>query len=255
MTNRYSREPNLMGYYFLQYHQAFKVLEQLRLSALVGKRQKLDDSLVQIARREMTAVAKGFDKIAYPVAQDLNYFALQNQNSRVILLIGGTFLGAENKESTIGFDLGNDPWRIFKRDPVDSIDTRVTVEKAEEFLESQSDMLKANNFAAFQIKSGRFFYLSNSALSRFESADGVDFVSLIPLLSYTPHVGITAVEKPSYRVYKESVPVPFFSYRLKKSSEPKLRKKLSYKTIDEEEMIHDWLAYRIVVETEQEARE
>jgi len=242
-----------MGYYFPQYNPAYRVIEQIRLSFLGLKRQKIDEDLVSRAAREISRMATNLDRSAYHIAQDINHSLFGDSNTRVVLLTSGTLLGETNLDAVVGSDLGNNPWRLFKSDSPESIDSRIASEKAHDFLSEKSNELISVDLSAFKLKSGRFFYFSDSQISKFLDNGEIDMVQLLPLLTFTPHVGLESVDVPIHRKYVEMLPAPFFSYRLKKSLQPKLSKILTYATIKDKEVIHDWLAYRIVAETEEKA--
>ena len=259
MVNRYKKDakaPNLMCYYFDDGGKVSGIIEQMRSGYIKGKTPKFEHSLIKAAQREITSVRSVLDKSTYPFAQDLNYHIFGDMKKRVILLVGGTFYGRENIESTLGFDLGSEPWKLFKgHNSNESIDSHITIEKTDEFLKNERDYLRSQNLDAFLIKASGFFYLNDPNTSKFEKNGEIDMYSLIPMLTHPKHVVTTPVNVPSSSEYKNSLDTPFVSYRLKKSLKGKLLKMLEKKNISDEDVIHDWAAHRIVVASEEEAKQ
>jgi hypothetical protein len=224
-----------------------------------GNGRRLDERLLKAAQSHVNTERSSHDRLAYPLAQDFGYETFgDTQKRRVILVATGALLGQNTRpvRSSLGIDLGYDPWSIFQpRHSRETIDSIVTEESVRKFLDDNFDVLRQRNLLGFAIRESRFFYFGRGMVEEFERGGVVDMVSLIPLLTYTPNVFVHPVQVPEQEGYSKLLPVPFMSHRLKTSLVDKLEKRLSEGPSGKAgSPIYDWLGFRVVVENELEAR-
>ena len=257
MGSQNYKEPNLMQYYFEKKSDIYKIMQEIRKGCLIGNMPKFDPHLIKSAKKQVDYTRAAIDKSTYQFAQDLNYYIFGGlKRKRVVLFVEGTFYGNENIESVIGIDLGNNPYQLFaKQNSSETIDKHITDTKTKEFLTEHKEGLLEKQLRYFEIKSSRFFYFDEEDLSKFFKDEDLDMVALTPLVIETKgFVADNAVKVPVKTYYQEHSP-KFISYRLKTSLQQKLNRKLAKNEIDENDIISDWVAHRILVANEGEARD
>ncbi|MDP6641891.1 MAG: hypothetical protein QGF74_00725 [Candidatus Nanoarchaeia archaeon] len=266
------KELNLMSNYFNKNSATFQIVEQMRQEMLTGKRVKILEDIIEKAKIEVHLKRREIDESTYGFAYDLNNKIFGGFiERRVIMLISGVFSGdkeglkhsGKNLPCIIPIDLGTNPHPLFKGQGMyPTIDTKVTHESTLKFLEENRRSLRQDGVGSFAIDSSKFFYFNEKEISRrFKKKRGeIDMRNLIPVINeLPPYLFIDGMfvrtEKliPSARSYEKKA-VGFVSYRLKQSETQKLVHKLTFPEgrIDEKERLSDWVAHRIVFETEEE---
>lgn len=263
MSKKYDREntePHLLERYFPPHTSAHRAIGLVRWDLLRGKPPILDPRLINAAQAEIKAQMDVFNQYAPTAAHDLADYVLDGKKSSGVLVETGTFGGPqqENLESVVGSHLPN-PWGLFRRDPrlATTRDTQIAIAHMEKYLEQHRSELRGLGYDIFWLKSSGFFYFDRNDLLRFAVGDGIDMLALVPLLgaiSTNPNYGgLIELGIPDREAYQESVPVPIVSYRLKRSLEAKLYKRLVLETVYPKRVVKDWIAYRVVAPTEEEA--
>ena len=251
---RYANEHNLMELYFSPDSATYKVIGIVRDGFRKGICRTINPNLIQIASSEVQTKRKELDKSTYPFAQDLSMEFYREGAIRVVMLIEGTLVGSERSiDSVIGADLGKNPHRFFKDDAhvSDTIDAHVTTEQVMAYLRHNQEALSNQGFTHYLVDRSRVFYLRSEDVKRFLDSNELNFEQLVPFLLPTRgYVGLVPVENPTIKEYKKAAPA-FIAYRLKGTVMQKLLKRLGEK---HPEPIKDWVAHRIVTDSEGEAR-
>ena len=274
MPKNYSAEPNILRHYFHPDSAMYLIAEALRRGFVNKDTKPVDDignALIESAKAEVGLVHKSLDESSFTFAQDFNKYLFQTDNIndiRVIMLVEGKFHGNDVIKRIIPFDLGSNPYTLFKGVPSDTtIDDEVTLSKVHNYFLQHGDFALGKGYTKFEVEKSRFFYLKDEDLLRlrFYKEDGsLDLIRLVPLVSSTNgYVALNKVETPTLEDYMASAPL-HSSQRLKHSLAIKTLKKSRQSkllnlvlnpngTIISDDSITDWRGFRHIVPREEDA--
>jgi hypothetical protein len=244
-------EPNLVGHYFNPDNKVYDLVARLMEGAIEGNVPRFRGITLSEAEKEVRKKRSELDASTFPFARDVSHIFWKGNERRVLLLTSGTFYGSSNLDTMLGFDLGTNPWRLFEKHARgETIDQRVSLDRVRDYLSGNLDEITSLGYRGIDITGSFFFYLPEIGLGAFRKKDGeIDMSRLIPMLIFTENVGLDSAKVPSQKEYV-AAPMPFTSYRLKASLAAKINKRLA-----QGDLIRDWASHRIVVATEDEARE
>lgn len=258
------KEYNIMALYDVTSLQ--KIVEALRLGFLNKEMPKINDGLVKRARGEVQRLNSAYDAAMYGFAQALYRHAfLHGTGGRnvdgSILGISGSIEGKNNIEHTVlAFDLGPNPWEVYKGQNLQrgkTLDTVLVEDKANLWLMDHLDEL--HGFNQLKVERSRIFFPFfgelNSKSDIFFTSEGLNLDTLVPYLMWTGgYVGHTPVTgKYPTRADFEKMAPQSISYRLKNSLRPRLAQLVvSERGLfqDLKETLADWAAIRVILEKE-----
>lgn len=248
VSGQLDQEVNPVEYYFAPNTHTYRWIRKIREDFLSGRLANIDPDLIKIVQREVSSARKKIDASTYQAGQDLGHEFL-GKDTRVLMLVEGTFGGKESIKSIIPVDLGMNPHRLFEdyTSRGTTIDDTVTNWGTDKYLtEHKGDILSAGH-TYFVIEKSFFYYVQQGDLVEgdfLEPNGKANMEKLAPYLKPTRHVGIAPVELPSESDYRDNAPL-CFSYRLKQTV---LRKLIRNLFSTSPERLKDWRAYRRVVE-------
>ena len=251
---------NLMGLYFPNGSPIYEIMAQMREALIEERIKSIPYSQIRSAQQEIKEARQKIDGSTPEFAQDLNKLVFSDRAVRAILIAKGDFQGDSNVEGVVlAVDLGTNPWPLYQDHfGYETIDAKVTVDGAREYLQGHRQKLKARGIRALNVSQSGFFYFEDGQLKS-NFGDGTGGISLEALIPYVVDtnglVGLEQASKPNERDYRARA-VPFVSYRQKgaKSLLDKAIRKLCQRTpfADEGDVIADWGGHRICAATEGE---
>lgn len=252
---------NLMGLYFPMGSSTYEIMAQMRKALIEERIMSIPYSQIRNAQQEIKEARQKTDGSTPEFAQDLNKLVFLDRTVRAILIAKGDFQGDSNVEGIVlAVDLGTNPWPLYQNHfGYETIDDKVTVDGAREYLQGHQQELKARGITALNVSQSSFFYFEDWQLKS-NFGDGNGGISLEDLIPYVVDtngfIGLEQASKPNERSYRERA-VPFVSYRQKgaKSLLDKVIRKLCQRDsfADEGDVIADWGGHRICTATEEEA--
>lgn len=245
-----------------------EIVKDLRLGFLNGKVPEISAAKINNARWEVAAANEYFDKNAYPIAGALYRSAfLQGKDQKMpdssFLVTEGSINQEKRKKgesienALFGFNLGRNPWQIYKIPTHKTLDDVLINENMEKWIRANIGGL--NVFKAIFIKSSRIFLPRFDSISDkaqgFYSEGQLRLEELIPFIMGTRGYSFGALPFAAYPnrdVFQEYAP-EFLSFRLKTSQGIRLAQLISgerglYK--DVKEILGDWLAFRVILNDE-----
>ena len=210
MGNRYARasEPNLMMYNFPSSSAVYRFLELARTVIKHGKFQGVENRLVSQAKDEFNEFRAGLDATTPHFAHEIADMTLGSDPRRKIVVVQGQFEGDYPLKSTIGLDLGTQPYRMYKREGRprnQTIDDYLTREAVKAYLREHAAALRGRGIEGYRVKHSAFFSFRDADLrSPIRNPDGsINMERLIPLVAdsilvngQTGYVGINQVSLP-----------------------------------------------------------
>ncbi len=244
-----------------------KILSMMRPSLFLGAKTGIPYSLIRKSQDEIEGMRGKIDEVTPEFAQDLNALVLapkRNNNIRAFMLITADYLGSKDEVKAynviIAQNLGTNPWPLYQgRGGYDSIDTRLTKEQTEGWINQHQAALRELGIEKIRVGSSGFYYVMEADLEEkgFSDHGEVDLGRLVTFLTDTyGMVGVKQMQKPSEKEYLAAT-VPFLSYRQKQTLADKIERKLCQGKPYENagDVVSDWGAHRIAVPTEEQARE
>ena len=240
MSNRYASngEPNLMMYYFPRSSAVYRFMDLARAAIKTGKFNGIDHKLVQRAKAEFDEFRKRLDAETPYFSHEMADMALGADTRRKIALVQGRFEGDYEEKSTIGRDLGKQPYRLFKqgeRPRNETLDDYITKEAVRDYLRTHYTALKSRGVEGFRVKHSAIFSFRDADLRHpIKNPDGsINMEQLLPLVAdtilnddkQTGYIGIKLVTLPTPEEYA-ALSLPFTSSRIKASIGRKLVKLL-----------------------------
>lgn len=240
MSNRYagSSEPNLMMYNFPRESAVYRFLDLARIAIKEGKFNGMDNRLIRRARAEFDEFRKGLDAETPYFSHELADLALGADTRRKVVLVQGRFEGDFDAKSTIGLDLGTQPYRLYKqegRPRSETLDDYITKEAVRDYLRKHYDALRSRGMEGFRVKHSAIFSFRDADLRYpIRNTDGsINMEKLLPLVAdtilnsdgRTGYIGISLVNLPDERSYAAHG-LPFTSSRIKSSLGRKIIKHL-----------------------------
>ena len=253
---------NLMGAYFPQYSSTYKVIDQMRKSIFEGRKAPISLADIDRSHDEIMSVRGIIDDSTAKFAQDLNKVIFNDDKVRALMLIRGNFVGSNSGVETtvLAIDLGTNPWPLYKnREGYDTIDKKLTVEKAREYMDGKGEELRKRGINGFNVDHSSFYYVKNHDLAgKFAGEDGaINFDDFVRVMVDTyGFIGLTRdIKKPGDREYRAKA-IPFTSYRQKQSLLEKAIRELCQVDpyLNFGDVITDWGGHRIGCANVEEAR-
>ena len=264
MVGTHRNEPNLMMRYFGQGSATYDVAGYMRNEFLKGSLGGLERGLVKRAKKEVDKKRMELDGPTYEFAQELysQVFCGGDINhecrKKAIMVVQGDLLSRVKGiiDTVVPIEIAD--YTLFKNpEPGETVDETVTRKFTNQFIRDNRPYLRDQSYQAFSIKSSKIFDIREDKLNAFmDENGGLDARALVPFLTETfgyvvttPIAGIPRKDK-----YRDLAPT-FSSYRQKNSLAEKLLRKLGNgDRLRDKDTIDDWVAHRIVVDSEEEAR-
>ena len=240
MGNRYTHtgKPNLMMYNFPSSSAVYRFLESARAAIKHGKFNGIENRLVLQAKDEFSEFRTGLDATTPYFSHELADMTLGVDPRRKIVVVQGQFEGDDTLKSTIGLDLGTQPYRMYKREGRprnETIDDYITKEAVKDYLRKHYEALKRRGVEGFRVKHSAFFSFRDADLRYpIRNRDGsINMEQLLPLVAdtilnndgRTGYIGINQVTLPDEEFYATHE-LPFTSNRIKSSIRRKVIKHL-----------------------------
>ena len=271
MVHKHERpsDANLVKYIVSSSSPLYKFIEIARRSVLQGAERfrGIDNGLVEEAREAFHEFKFGLDATTPYFTREQASMVLGSGKKRVIAVVQGQFEGDRILQTTIGYDLGANPYMLYTRKGVpkdQTIDDYLTRAAVMAYMKSNVKPLKRLGVDSFRIKYSAFYYFRDSDLRYpLRKDDGsISMKHLLPLVAdtilskdhRTGFVGLSRVRLPSEEEYA-ALALPFLSHRLKSTLPRKFRRQLLLPEIPEKEVVTDAAAHRIRIATIEELRD
>lgn len=246
------------------------IVGQLRLGFLNREIPKIVDRDIQRAKKESEALSSSFDREAYTFAEALYRMAffeglVKHRPDGSFLAINGKISDEKKKnsrtieETVFGFNVGNNPWQLHKYQNLprgETLDTIIVHDNIDKWI--RKNMENLDDFGQIVLERSRVFFPYFSSLDenaqRFFSGNVLNLDELIPfMLGTRGFLGLQRQEYPNREAFQMYAP-KLVSYRLKNSQAPRLSQLIGAERglfQDIKEVLGDWAAFRVILDSEE----